>query len=127
MPTWLAIVLGVFVALVVILAVGGAIARRRQLAATRGRFDANLAQVNRDLAAAAAKDRGWDRANLEAAARRVAAEELGAAELEELTLVEVLDRPGTDADEAVFRVRAAGRPHRVVLGRRAGEWTSASR
>jgi hypothetical protein len=122
-PIWLIVV----IAALLVLAVGGAIARRRQLAHTREAFERSLAQVNRDLAAAAAQDRGWDRARLEAAARRVAAEELGAAELEELTLVEVLDRPGTDADEAVFRVRAAGRPHRVVLGRRAGEWTRASR
>jgi hypothetical protein len=122
-PTWLIVVIVVLL----VLAVGGALARRRQLQRTRGAFDRSLAQVNRDLAAAAAQDRGWDRANLEAAARRVAAEELGAAELEELTLVEVLDRPGTDSDEAVFRVRAAGRPHRVVLGRRSGEWTSAAR
>ena len=46
MSTWLAIVLGVFVALVLILAIGGVYARRRQLAATQGRFDAHLAQVN---------------------------------------------------------------------------------
>jgi hypothetical protein len=38
MPTWLAIVLGVFVALVIVLALGGIYGRRRQLAATRGRF-----------------------------------------------------------------------------------------
>jgi hypothetical protein len=121
-PIWLIVVLVVLV----VLAVGGAIARRRQLDRTRGAFERSLAQVNRDLAAAAAQDRGWDRAHLEAAARRVAAEDLGA-DPEELTLVEVLDRPGTDEDEAVFRVRAAGRPHRVVLGRREGEWIRASR
>src|SRR5215216_7659615 len=103
MPTWLAIVLGVFVALVIILAVGGAIARRRQLAATRGRFDANLAQVNRDLAAAHAEDRGWAREGLEAAARGAYVAERGA-EPAALTLVQIVDRPGTDDDKAVFRI-----------------------
>jgi hypothetical protein len=34
----------------------------------------------------------------------------------------VIDRPGTDADQAVFDVHAAGARHRVVLGRRDGEW-----
>ena len=63
------IVLGVFVALVLILAVGGAIARKRQLERTQGRFDEHLAQVNRDLAAAHAQDRGWARETLDAAAQ----------------------------------------------------------
>jgi hypothetical protein len=122
-PTWLIVVLAVLV----VLAAGGAIARRLQLRRTRGAFERTLAQVDRDLAAAAAQDRGWDREHLLAAARRIAREQLGEAELEELTLVEVHDRPGTDADEAVFRVRAGGRGHRVVLGRHAGEWTGAAR
>ncbi len=125
MPIWLTVVL-VVLGVVVLLAIGGAVARRRQLERTREAFERSLAQVNRDLAAAAAQDRGWDRAHLEAVARRVAAEELGS-DPDELTLIEVLDRPGTDEDEAVFRVRAAGRSNRVVLGRRAGEWIRASR
>jgi hypothetical protein len=122
MPLWLLIVLIVLL----VLAVGGAIARRRQLALTRERFDRALAKVDRDLAAAAAQDRGWDRARLEAAARRVAAERLGA-EPEELVLVEVIDRPGIEEDQAVFRVRAAGDRQRVVLGRRGEEWVAADR
>src|SRR3954447_11637836 len=117
MPLWLIIVIVVLA----ILIVGGAIARNRQLARSRPAFERALAQVDRDLAAAAASDRGWDRAHLEAAARRISAEQLGA-EPEELTLVEVIDRPGTDEDQAVFDVRAAGAPPRVVLGRRGGDW-----
>jgi hypothetical protein len=117
MPLWLIIVLVVLV----ILVVGGIIARNRQLARSRPAFDRALAKVDHDLAAAAASDRGWDRANLEAAARRISAEQLGA-EPEELQLVEVIDRPGTEEDQAVFEVRAAGASHRVVLGRRDGGW-----
>ena len=113
MPTWLIIV----IAVLLLLAVGGAIARSRQLARSRPYFDASLEQVNRDLAAAAAQDRGWDRATLEDAARRVYTAERGN-EPDSLTLVEVVDRPGTDEDKAVFRVG----DERLVLGRHGGEW-----
>jgi hypothetical protein len=117
MPTWLAIVLGVFVALVIILAIGGIYGRRRQLAATQGRFDANLAQVNRDLAAAHAEDRGWAREGLETAAREAYAAQRGA-EPADLTLVQIVDRPGTDEDKAVFRIGG----EQLTLGRANGEW-----
>ena len=74
MPLWLIIVLAVLA----ILIVGGVIARNRQLAKSRPAFERALAHVDRDLAAAAASDRGWDRELLEAAARRISAEQLGA-------------------------------------------------
>ncbi len=65
MPTWLIIVLVVLL----VLAVGGAIAARRRMAARAERFERSLAQVNQDLAAAHAEDRGWEPDTLEAAAR----------------------------------------------------------
>jgi hypothetical protein len=117
MPTWLAIVLGVFVALVIILAIGGVYGRRRQLTATQGRFDTNLAQVNRDLAAAHAEDRGWARDGLEAAARAAYAAQRGA-EPTDLTLVQIVDRPGTEDDKAIFRIGS----EQLTLGREGGEW-----
>jgi hypothetical protein len=117
-PTWLIIALAV----VLLLAVGGAYARSRQLARSRPAFDASLEHVNRDLAAAAALDRGWDRDTLEDAARRIYLEERGAAP-GELVLVEVLDRPGTDEDKAVFRVDGS---ERFTVGRRGGEWVHES-
>jgi len=117
MPTWLAIVLGVFVALVIILAIGGVYGRRRQLTATQGRFDTNLAQVNRDLAAAHAEDRGWARDGLEAAARAAYAAQRGA-EPTDLTLVQIVDRPGTEDDKAIFRIGS----EQLTLGRANGEW-----
>ena len=117
MPLWLIIVIVVFAVLIA----GGIYARHRQLARSRPAFDRALAHVDHDLAAAAASDRGWDRALLEGAARRISAERFGS-EPEELTLVEVIDKPGTDEDQAVFDVRAGGRHERVILGRRDGEW-----
>ena len=122
MPTWLIIVIVVLVLLIV----GGIVARTQQLKRSRPAFERNLAQVERDLVAAAAADRGWDRRLLESAARRIGTEQLGS-EPDELTLIEVLDRPGTDQDEAVFDVRAAGARHRLVLGRRDGEWIASTR
>jgi hypothetical protein len=116
-PTWLIIVIVVLV----LLAVGGAYARTRQLRRSRPAFDASLEQVNRDLAAAAAQDRGWDRDTLEEAARRIYAAERGG-DPASLRLVEVIDRAGTDQDQAVFRCG----DERLTLGRRDGEWVHES-
>jgi hypothetical protein len=118
--TWEIVVL-VIVALLALLALGGAFARRRQLARSEGRFDANLLQVNRDLAAARAEDRGWERTTLEEAARQAYAAERGGADPGELELMQVVDRPGTDDDHAVFRAGPEGR-ERLTLGRRDGQW-----
>jgi hypothetical protein len=114
MPLWLIIVIVVLI----VLAVGGVIARRRQLARTRPAFERSLTQVDRDLAAAAAADRGWDRERLEAAARRLYADRHAGAQPAALTLVEVLDRPGTDEDQAVFEADG----ERIALGRRGDDW-----
>jgi hypothetical protein len=112
-PTWLIIVLAVLL----VLAVGGAIAARRRLAATEERFEADLQRVNRDLAAAHAEDNGWERTALEASARQAYAAERGN-EPTDLELVQVIDRPGTDDDRAVFRIGS----ERLTLGRRDGQW-----
>jgi hypothetical protein len=117
MPTWLLIVIVVLV----VLAVGGFFARRALTRRTESQFRARLQQANHDLAEAAAEDRGWDRALLESAARRIYAEQRGA-EPAVLLLTEVLDRPGTDEDSAVFRVEGEGRKETLTLGRRDGDW-----
>jgi hypothetical protein len=120
---WLIVVIVVVVFAVLI--VGGIFARNRQLARSRPAFERALAQVDHDLAAAAASDRGWDRSLLETAARRISTEQFGG-EPDELQLIEVIDRPGTDSDQAVFDVSAAGTHHRLVLGRRDGDWVPAA-
>ena len=123
MPTWLAIVLGVFVALVIILAVGGAIARNRQLERTRGRFDDPPgAGQPRTWRRPTPQDRGWARDTLDAAAREaLAAERPGRRDRGAHARA---DRrpPGTDEDKAVFRVEAGDREERLTLGRSDGRW-----
>jgi Tfp pilus assembly protein PilX len=116
-PHWFVIVLIVLA----VLAVAGFLARRAQLRRSRPAFERSLDQVNRDLAEAAAQDRGWDRATLEDAARRIYASERGA-DPTDLLLIEVRDRPGTDEDQAVFRCGN----ERLTLGRRDGEWVHES-
>jgi hypothetical protein len=118
MPTWLIIVLVVLV----LLAIGGYFANQRRLARTRPAFDNRLAQVNRDLAAALAEDRGWHPDGLEAAARAAWAEQRPGEEPEALAIYEVLDRPGKQEDKAVYLVRAGGRDHLLTLGRSDDEW-----
>lgn len=117
MPTWLIIILAVLV----VLAVGGFLARAMLTRRTEAQFRAKLEQANHDQAEAAAADKGWDRPTLEAAARQLYASKHGA-EPSELLLTEVIDRPGTDEDLAVFRVQGDGRHETLTLGRRDGDW-----
>ena len=111
----------VIVALLALI-VGGAIARRRQLESTRGRFETHLSAVNEELAAARAGDRGWDPQRLEAAARAAWAERSGGAAADELVLWRVVDRPGTDEDKAVYRVQAGGSETLITLARTGDDW-----
>src|SRR3954452_17941910 len=120
-PTWLIIVLIVLA----VLAIGGMIARAMLQKRTEAQFEARLEQANHDLAEAAAADRGWDRATLESAVRRIYAALRGADPAERL-LVEVLDRPGTEHVFAVFRVEGEGRHEMLPLGRGGPQWVSNS-
>jgi len=121
MPTWAIIVLAVFGAFL-LLALGGALAASLRARRRREHFGGRLDEVDRALADARATDRGWERGGLEAAARRAFETERPGVAIEELTLVQVVDRPGTEEDKAVFRVVAAGAQVRVTLGRVRGEW-----
>jgi hypothetical protein len=114
----------VVVAILVLLAIGGAVAnaRRRE---PRAQLEASVDEVDRALAAAHAADKGWEPRALEAAARRAFEAARPGVEVREQALVAVLDRPGTDQDEAVFRfVGADGREDRLRLGRSGGEWAA---
>jgi hypothetical protein len=123
-PAWLEILLIALVALVILLAAGGMWLANRRERATRESFRRDVEAADRALAAAAAADRGWDREALEAAARAAFAAERPGLEARELTLIEVLDRPGTDEDKAVFHVRHPEGDARLVLGRTGDTWAA---
>lgn len=113
----LAIALVVIAVLVLLLFAGGYVANARRRDAERAALHARALRADRLLADAHAEDKGWERSGLEAAARRAYAERHGT-EPRELQLVQVVDRPGTDEDEAVFDADGT----RLVLGRRDGAW-----
>ena len=114
-----AIVLIVLLVLVVVLFVGGYAANARRRDAERGSLHARAREANEHLALAHAQDKGWERAGLEAAARAAYAQRHGR-EPGDLELVQVVDRPGTDEDKAVFHADG----EEIVMGRRGGEWVA---
>jgi hypothetical protein len=117
----LAIIIAVFAVLVIVLAIGGYVALGRRREAQRSALHAQAQEADRHLAEAHAEDKGWERSTLEAAARAAYAEHHGR-EPAALMLVQVIDRPGIEEDEAVFDADG----ERLVLGRRGGEWVAAT-
>ncbi len=120
----LTVIIVVGVLLVIVLAIGGmfVVARRRE--AGEAGFEASLEEVNRQLAAAHAQDKGWEPAALNAAARRAFADQRVADEVREESLIAVIDRPGTDEDRAVFRFVTDAGTFLLTLGRAGGEWSA---
>jgi len=116
----------VVVAVLALLALGGIVANARRRRALEPRLEASLDEVNQRLAEAHAEDKGWERAGLEAAALRAFAERRPGEEVREHVLVQVVDRPGTDQDKAVFRVRTDSGTAYLTMGRRDGAWVGES-
>ena len=115
----LAIIIVLLGVLIVVLAIGGMYAVGRRRDALDGDLRRRLEDANAALAAARAQDRGWEPATMEAAARDACG-----GLVDQIDLVQVVDRPGTDEDQAVFRVVSGGDERDVVLGRRGGVWVA---
>ena len=115
----LAVVLIVIAVLLVLLFVGGYVANARRRDAERAALHARAQEADRHLAVAHAQDKGWERASLEEAAREAYAARHGSAP-QQLMLVQVVDRPGVDEDEAVFDADG----ETLVMGRRGGVWAA---
>ncbi|QEC50064.1 hypothetical protein FSW04_22490 [Baekduia soli] len=119
------IVVGAFVALLIVLFLGGLVAMARRRAAMRAQLRAEVEAADHALAAARASDRGWERPTIEAAARTAFDRRHPGRVLADLALVQVVDQPGTDADQAVFRAFIeGGGEETITLGRRDGAWVA---
>jgi type II secretory pathway pseudopilin PulG len=117
----LAIIVIVVIVLLAILIAGGFWATARHSRREQSELRAELREADQALAQARADDRGWDRDALEAAARDAFAAR-SPATVRELMLVLVVDRPGTDEDQAVFRVVTDAGSEDIVLSRRGDAW-----
>jgi hypothetical protein len=120
--TPLEIVLIVFALLVLGVGAGGYIAMARRTSAREDKLLEQLTRAERELAKAHAADKGWDPKVLDSAARAAADQQFGASGVTGLQLVQVIDKPGTDADQAVFRVETADGERSMTLGRTGGVW-----
>jgi flagellar biosynthesis/type III secretory pathway M-ring protein FliF/YscJ len=117
----LGIVLVVIVVLVALLVVGGIVISRRRARAHESRLQAELEEANQALASAHADDKGWHRDLLEQAAREAFAQR-SAADVRELQLVQVVDKPGKEEDQAVFRVITDHGSEYLHLDRHGDRW-----
>jgi type II secretory pathway pseudopilin PulG len=117
------IIIVVLVLLVILLSVGGFVASQRR--AERGHDDLLVAvrEADQGLALAQAGDRGWERGVLEAAAREAFAAR-SPVEVRELMLVQVVDRPGTEEDQALFRVITDVGSEEILLVRHGDTWST---
>ena len=121
--TTLEIVIVVLVLVIGALVVGGFVASARRARADEGARRAELEAANQALALARAQDRGWERSLLEEACRAAFAQR-SPAEIRELELVQVVDRPGTEEDQAVFRVVTEHGSEYLHLDRRGDAWVA---
>jgi type II secretory pathway pseudopilin PulG len=120
-----AVIVIVVLALLLLLFVGGLIANARKARAEDPELRATLREADQALAHARAEDRGWDRSALEAAAREAFAAR-SPIELRELQIVKVVDRPGTEEDQCLFRVVTDVGSEEILLVRTGGAWGAAT-
>ena len=116
------IVLVIVVLLAVLIAGGFVVAGRRQRA-DEASLHTELEAANEALALARASDKGWERSLLEAAVRAAFAERSGA-EIRDMQLVQVVDKPGTQDDQAVFRVVTDHGSEHLHLERHGDAWVA---
>jgi hypothetical protein len=117
----LEIIIAVIVLLVLVLGIGGYIATGRRQRADEAKLPDELEAANQALALARASDKGWERSVLDAACRAAFADR-SAAEIRELQLVQVVDKPGTEEDQAVFRVVTDHGSEYLHLDRHGDAW-----
>jgi hypothetical protein len=110
--------------LAVVFFIGGFIVAGRRREARDAELLASIKSADEALAQARAGDRGWDLDALQAAAREAYVTRNDGREPEQLHLVQVIDKPGTEEDEAVLRCVAGHHHEDVVLGRQGDRWVA---
>jgi hypothetical protein len=116
------IVIGALIGIFLVLGFLGARARDRRRAGT---WAQHVAAADAALEQARAADRGWDPVVMETAARSAIDEARPGWAYDDLHLVLVDDRPGTDEDRAQYMaVGEAGEEARVVLERQGDHWSA---
>jgi hypothetical protein len=120
----IATILVVVAVLLLLLIVGGLVANARRARGGADELHVALREADRALALARAEDRGWEREGLEAAARAAFAAR-SPAEVRELLLLQVVDRPGTEEDQALFRVVTDAGSEEILLVRQEDAWRAA--
>jgi hypothetical protein len=119
----LAVILIVLAAIVVVLFLGGVVANGRRSRRAAQHLRAQLETADAALADARAQDRGWEREAIERAARIAFGDRRPEEEISAVALIRVIDKPGTDADLAVWKITAtSGHEEIITLGRREGTW-----
>jgi len=117
----LAVIVIIVVILLVLLIVGGLVANARRAREQEDETLSAVREADQALALARASDRGWERAVLEAAAREAFAAR-SPVEVRELLLMQVVDRPGTEEDQALFRVITDVGSEEILLVRHGDAW-----
>jgi hypothetical protein len=115
------IVIGV---LVVLFAIGGAIAVVKRSRAQDATFAQHVEAADSALEQARAQDKGWHRDTMEEAARAAIAESRPGWSYDDLHLVLVDDRPGVSEDRAQFMAMGADGSVRVILAREGDRWVA---
>jgi hypothetical protein len=118
----LAIVLIVLGVVLVLFFIGGLLAVRARTRRQAATFPEHVRAADEALEQARALDKGWHRETMEAVARAAIAEARPGWTYDDLNLVLVDDRPGTDEDRAHFVAMGAAGHARVILARQGDRW-----
>lgn len=120
----LGIVLVIVGVVAVLFLIGGLIAVRVRNERHAGSYERHVREADTALEQARALDRGWDRSMMEAAAHGALGESRPGFGYDDLYLVLVDDRPGTEEDRAHFMAVGDGGEARVILAREGDRWVA---
>lgn len=120
----LGIILIVLAVLVVLFFIGGVLGVRRRDRRQAGTYAEHVAAADAALQQARAGDRGWHREAMEAVARDAIADSRRDWDYNDLHLVLVDDRPGTEEDRAQFVAVGPDGECRVILTREGDRWVA---